>query len=94
MLPLPQVVAAVEDQGRRLRAEFYAPQGPRGRRGSCPVDGEIEEGLKKSLQSLFNADFAGEETERAKGSETGYVWMVDPHDGTWDFMNGRRGSAI
>jgi ADP-ribosylglycohydrolase/fructose-1,6-bisphosphatase/inositol monophosphatase family enzyme len=94
MLPLPEVIAAVEEQGRRLRAEFHAPQGPRGRRGSCPVDGEIERALKSRLQSIFDADFAGEETARAKGSESGFVWLVDPHDGTWDFMNGRRGSAI
>ena len=30
---LPQVIAAVEAEGARLRAEFYGAQGPRGRRG-------------------------------------------------------------
>src|SRR5260221_6992362 len=94
MLPLREVVAVVEAEGRRLRAEFYRADGPRGRRGSCPADHEIEENLKGVLQSLFNADFAADETNRSPGSQAGWVWLVDPHDGTHDFLSGRRGSAI
>ena len=44
---LAKVIAAVEAEGERLRAEFYAPRGPRGRRGSCPLDREIEERLQR-----------------------------------------------
>src|SRR5262245_54348209 len=94
MLPLHDVVAAVEAEGRRLRAEFYAPQGPRGRRGSAPVDAEIENGLRSSLLKLMDCSFAGEETAPTSGSVKDHVWLVDPHDGTFEFLSGRRGSAI
>ena len=90
---LAAVIAAVEAQGERLRAEFYRAGGPRGRRGSCPVDVEIEESLRESLTALVDCAFVGEETEVLPG-EAGEAWVVDPHDGTFEFMSGRRGSAI
>jgi len=91
---LPQVIAAVEAEGKRLRAEFYAPQGPRGRRGSCPADTEIEERLQVALQALIPAQFCGEECGVKPGTQAGWVWLVDPHDGTFEFTAGRRGSAV
>ncbi|HZS68875.1 MAG TPA: inositol monophosphatase family protein [Burkholderiales bacterium] len=91
---LASVVAAVEAEGRRLRAEFYAPQGPRGRRGSCPLDREIEERLQQALQALIPARFCGEECGITEGTREGWVWLVDPHDGTFEYTAGRRGSAI
>src|SRR5690349_7764675 len=94
MLPLPEAVSAVEAEGERLRAEFYAPQGPRGRRGSCPLDREIEERLQRALQALVPARFCGEEREVTEGTREGWVWLVDPHDGTFEYTGGRRGSAI
>jgi ADP-ribosylglycohydrolase/fructose-1,6-bisphosphatase/inositol monophosphatase family enzyme len=94
MLPLDQVVAAVEAEGAQLRAEFYRAEGPRGRRGSCPVDREIEERLRMVLLKLIDCAFAGEETPPADKPGSSEVWLVDPHDGTFEFMAGRRGSAI
>ncbi|HET7671668.1 MAG TPA: inositol monophosphatase family protein [Burkholderiales bacterium] len=91
---LDKVVAAVEAEGLRLRAEFYAPQGPRGRRGSCPADREIEERLQVALQALIPARFCGEECSATPGTLDGWVWLVDPHDGTFEFTAGRRGSAV
>src|SRR5690349_13995540 len=91
---LAQVVAAVEAEGKRLRAEFHAPQGPRGRRGSCPLDREIEERLQVSLQAMIPARFCGEECAVTPGTRDGWVWLVDPHDGTFEYTAGRRGSAI
>jgi ADP-ribosyl-[dinitrogen reductase] hydrolase len=91
---LQNVVAVVEAEGRRLREEFYAPQGPRGRRGSCPADREIEERLQVALQALVPAKFCGEECAITPGTQEGWVWLVDPHDGTFEFTAGRRGSAI
>src|SRR5678810_182426 len=93
-LPLAEVVAAVEAEGEALRAEFYRPEGPRGRRSSCPVDAEIEERLKAKLQSLVPGKFCGEETAESPGTQAGWTWLVDPHDGTTEFLAGRRGSAI
>jgi ADP-ribosyl-[dinitrogen reductase] hydrolase len=91
---LQSVIAAVEAEGRHLRAEFYAPQGPRGRRGNCPADREIEERLQVTLQALVPAQFCGEECAVTPGSRAGWAWLVDPHDGTFEFTAGRRGSAI
>lgn len=91
---LAQAISAVEAEGVRLREEFHAPRGPRGRRGSCPIDREIEERLQAGLQALFPAQFCGEECAMTPGSAPGWVWLVDPHDGTFEYTSGRRGSAI
>jgi ADP-ribosylglycohydrolase/fructose-1,6-bisphosphatase/inositol monophosphatase family enzyme len=91
---LAAVIAAVEAEGEKLAEEFYLPQGPRGSRGNAPVDKEIEERLRETLQKLLPATFAGEETGTTPGSEKGWVWLVDPQDGTSEFLSGRRGSSI
>ena len=91
---LPRVVAVVEAEGTRLREEFHAPAGPRGHRGSCPLDREIEERLRDALQALVPARFCGEECAVTEGTREGWVWLVDPHDGTFEYTSGRRGSAV
>jgi ADP-ribosylglycohydrolase/fructose-1,6-bisphosphatase/inositol monophosphatase family enzyme len=91
---LDKVVAAVEAQARRLVEEFYRPVGPRGHRGHCELDREIEEALRAELQAIVPGAFVGEETGITTGSEAGYTWVVDPQDGTFEFMSARRGSAI
>src|SRR6185295_16652944 len=77
-LPLAEVIAAVEAEGERLRAEFYGAGGPRGERGNCPVDKEIEERLRKTLRGLVDCTFVGEETGTTPGARAGWVWLVDP----------------
>ncbi|UUY10649.1 hypothetical protein LRS11_18065 [Pseudomonas sp. J452] len=42
---------------------------------------------------MFFCDFLGEETGR-KLSGHSYCWVVDPHDGTADFLAGRIGSSV
>ena len=91
---LDKVVAAVEAQARRLVEEFHRPVGPRGHQGHCEVDREIEERLRERLQAILPGAFVGEETGASAGAKPGYTWVVDPHDGTFEFMQGRRGSAI
>jgi ADP-ribosylglycohydrolase/fructose-1,6-bisphosphatase/inositol monophosphatase family enzyme len=91
---LDKVVAAVEAQAKRLVDEFHRAVGPRGHGGHCEVDREIEEALREALQKILPAAFVGEETGASAGSQSGYTWIVDPHDGTFEFMQGRRGSAI
>ncbi|TAK84844.1 MAG: hypothetical protein EPO20_13480 [Betaproteobacteria bacterium] len=91
---LNRVIAAVEEEAEFLRAEFYRPEGPRGRRGHCEVDREIEERLRAKLQAILPGEFAGEETGMSAGTQPGWTWLVDPHDGTFEFMAARRGSAI
>ena len=89
-----RVIAAVEEEAGFLRAEFYRPQGPRGRRGHCEADREIEERLRAKLQAILPCEFGGEETGMRAGAQPGWTWLVDPHDGTFEFMAARRGSAI
>ncbi len=91
---LARVIAAVEEEAQLLRDEFFRAAGPRGRRGHCEVDREIEERLKSKLQMILPGEFAGEETGMSAGTQAGWTWLVDPHDGTFEFMAGRRGSAI
>jgi ADP-ribosylglycohydrolase/fructose-1,6-bisphosphatase/inositol monophosphatase family enzyme len=92
---LEPVIAAVEAEAELLAAEFLRPEGPRGRRGSAPIDQEMEERLREKLQRLLPCRFIGEETGQAPGtSHEDSVWLVDPQDGTFEFTGGRRGSAI
>lgn len=90
---LPLVIRAVERAGHLLELEFSRPGGPRGIGDKAEVDVEIEEFLRPLLLQLLSCDWWGE--------ETGYVltghascWVVDPNDGTSDFLKGEKGSAI
>jgi ADP-ribosyl-[dinitrogen reductase] hydrolase len=90
-------IAAAEEEGARLADEFFRPGGPRGHGGSAPIDTEMEERLCAKLQALVPCAFGGEETgvTPAKGAgHDGWMWLVDPHDGTSDFLLGRRGSSV
>src|ERR671937_181774 len=91
---LAEVMRLVESAGARLRAEFYRDGGPRGERGNAPVDREVEEELRAKLCALHDCSFVGEETGATPGAAKGMTWLVDPHDGTFEFLAGRRGSAI
>ena len=90
---LAQVVQLVEDAGLLLITEWQRPEGPRGSGDKADVDVEIESLLKPRLLQLLDCDFWGEETgHRLTGAR--YCWVVDPNDGTADFLKGHKGSAI
>lgn len=90
---LPTVVEAVVEAGEVIRKEFHRTGGPRGCGSKAPIDEEIEKILRRNLQELHRCSWIGEETgEDDVDSED--IWMVDPHDGTSDFLVGRRGSAV
>ena len=104
---LPAVIAAVEAAGAMLAAEFCRPSGPRfSDHVTAPVDHEIELFLRDRLRALLPARFVGEEAgvldapAIGEGSDVldapanGFCWVVDPHDGTRAFLEGRRGSAV
>jgi myo-inositol-1(or 4)-monophosphatase len=95
---LADVIAAVEDGGRMLAAEFSRPDGPRGGEHKAPIDLEIELMLRPRLLALIAGRFIGEEAgiiEAPAGSQFAeYIWAVDPQDGTKAFGEGRRGSAV
>lgn len=90
---LAATVTAVKSAGTLLEAEWTRDGGPRGSGGSAKVDVEIEELLREKLLALFPTDFWGEETGHVLTGKP-YCWVVDPNDGTSDFLKGLKGSAI
>jgi ADP-ribosyl-[dinitrogen reductase] hydrolase len=92
---LPDVIEAVETAGRMVAAEFCRPGGPRfSDHVTAPVDHEIELFLRDRLTALLPARFVGEEAGVLEAPDNGFCWVVDPHDGTRAFLEGRRGSAV
>jgi ADP-ribosylglycohydrolase/fructose-1,6-bisphosphatase/inositol monophosphatase family enzyme len=92
---LPAVIDLVETAGTWLAAEFSRPAGPRSSdHDTSPIDTEIELFLRARLTALLPARFVGEEAGVLAAEANGYCWVVDPHDGTRAFLEGRRGSAI
>lgn len=90
---LPAAIEAVSEAGAMIRAEFHRRGGRRGGGSKAPIDTEVEQRLKQRLLGLHSCGFVGEETDRVRASGSD-VWLVDPQDGTTDFLAGRRGSAI
>lgn len=90
---LAATVIAAKSAGALLEAEWNREGGPRGRGGSAEVDVEIEELLRETLLALFPTDFWGEETGHVITGNS-YCWVVDPNDGTSDFLKGLKGSAV
>ena len=92
---LDDVIALVTEAGTWLAAEFARPDGPRSSdTDTSPIDTEIELYLRDHLTALLPARFVGEEEGVLAAEANGYCWIVDPHDGTRAFLEGRRGSAI
>ncbi len=92
---LPAVINLVSQAGTWLADEFSRPGGPRfSHTDSAPIDTEIELFLRDGLTTLLPARFVGEEEGVLAAEANGYCWVVDPHDGTRAFLEGRRGSAV
>lgn len=90
---LNPVIEIALSTGELLRDEWERPEGPRGQGDKAEVDVEIERILFAKLLALLDCDFWGEETgKHMTGHE--YCWVVDPNDGTSDFLLGQKGSAI
>lgn len=96
LLPiLPAVICFVKQAGAWLADEFSRAGGPRAsNHDTSPIDAEIELFLRERLTALLPARFVGEEEGVLAAEANGYCWVVDPHDGTRAFLEGRRGSAI
>ena len=90
---LGPVVERVLSAGKLLSSEWHRIGGPRGHGDKAAIDSEIEAQLRLDLLELLHCDFWGEETgTHMTGHE--YCWVVDPNDGTADFLQHRAGSAI
>jgi myo-inositol-1(or 4)-monophosphatase len=90
---LKDVTDAVERAGLLLAAEWRRPSGPRGFGDKAEIDVEIELLLRRELIQLLECDFWGEETGYLLTGHP-WCWVLDPNDGTSDFLKGRKGSAI
>lgn len=90
---LPQVLVAVERAGVLLAQEYARPDGPRGAVDKAEIDVEIETFLRVKLLQIFDCDWWGEETGHVLTGNA-WCWVVDPNDGTSDFLRGFKGSAI
>ena len=77
-----------------LVVESRCPTGPRGAGDKAEIDVEIERYLADRLTALLPARFVGEETPVRPGGGSPFCWLVDPHDGTWAYLRGNRGSAV
>lgn len=90
---LAQTIEVVIHAGQLLIIEWARIDGPRGKGDKAEVDLEIEHLLRQQLLNLFPCDFWGEETGNCLTGHP-WCWVVDPNDGTSDFLNGIKGSAL
>ncbi|MEI7608503.1 MAG: inositol monophosphatase family protein, partial [Rhodospirillaceae bacterium] len=85
---------AAKEAGSWLREEFHREGGPRGHGGHAEVDTRVERLLKGKLREVDSWNWLGEETDSIRVAGCPHVWVVDPHDGTSAFLEGRRGTAV
>lgn len=91
---LETAVAAAREAGALLGDDFHRPEGARGKGDKADADVEAERAIRARLEAAFpDWGYLGEETGRrvVPGAP---VWLVDPNDGTRDYLLGRRGSAV
>ena len=92
---LDQALSAARAAGEMLRVDFHRPGGPRGLVDKAEADLEAEGMIRARLTTAFpDWGFLGEETGRHHGAPGAPIWLVDPNDGTRDYLQGRRGSAV
>lgn len=90
-------IKAARAAGDLLRADFHRPTGPRGEGDKAPADTEAEQlirGILLGWDSGSDFGFLGEETGTVPGAPGAPIWVVDPNDGTRDYLRGRRGSSV
>jgi ADP-ribosylglycohydrolase/fructose-1,6-bisphosphatase/inositol monophosphatase family enzyme len=88
-------VAAARAAARLLRDDFHRTSGARGHVDKAEADTEAELLIRARLLEAFPGwGYLGEETGRSPAGPDAPVWLVDPNDGTRDYLLGRRGSAI
>jgi len=88
-----RVTDLVIEAGALILSELRRTGGPRGSGYKAEVDVEIELMLRRGLEQILSCDFVGEETGNHQAGHR-YCWVVDPNDGTADFLAGRSGSAV
>lgn len=94
--PLDIAVTAAREAGALLRADLHRPDGPRGEAHHAEADTEAEWLIRNALTDAFPSwGYRGEETgSRPRGAGEPHLWLVDPNDGTSQYLKGLRGSAV
>jgi ADP-ribosyl-[dinitrogen reductase] hydrolase len=88
-------LSAARAAGDVLRTDLHRPSGPRGKIDKAEADLEAEAVIRARLSEAFPSwGYLGEETGRISGSPGAPLWLVDPNDGTRDYLKGCRGSAV
>ena len=92
---LEHATLAARRAGDLLRSDLHRAGGPRGAGDKADADTEAELLVRGLLLEAFPGwGFLGEETGAVAGRAGMPLWLVDPNDGTRDFLKGRRGSAV
>jgi ADP-ribosylglycohydrolase/fructose-1,6-bisphosphatase/inositol monophosphatase family enzyme len=92
---LSVAVESALQAGALLRADFHRPGGARGGGDKADADTEAEREIRARLMAAFPRwGYRGEETGVQPGDPGEPIWLVDPNDGTRDYLAGRRGSAV
>ncbi len=92
---LEVAIAVARECGEVLRADFHRAGGPRGGGDKADADTEAERLGRAQLLGRFPEwGYLGEETGSASGRDGAPIWLVDPNDGTRDYLKGRRGSSV
>jgi ADP-ribosylglycohydrolase/fructose-1,6-bisphosphatase/inositol monophosphatase family enzyme len=92
---LEEAISAAVAAGGMLREDFHRAGGARGAVDKAEADTEAEKLIRARLLAAFpDWRYVGEETGRAGPDRPTPVWLVDPNDGTRDYLAGRRGSAV
>jgi len=93
--PLEAALDGAVAAGETLRRDFHRAGGARGAVDKAEADVEAERLIRARLADAFPGwGYLGEETGRLPAEPGRPVWVVDPNDGTRDYLAGRRGSAV
>ena len=88
-------IAAAQEAGAHIRADFHRPGGPRGHGSHAKVDDQAEALIRARLRAAFpDWAYLGEETGADGPSDAPFRWLVDPNDGTKSFLRGHRGTSV
>lgn len=94
MRELEVVLDISKEAGEMLAAEVKRPGGPRGAGMKAPIDNEIEHLFIQRLRDEFPDDAVISEETQGRQGRSGRAFIIDPHDGTRDFLEGRRETSI
>lgn len=83
-----------EEAGKMLILEAQRQGGPRGSGQKADIDDEIDAFLGDSIKRAFPEDTVISEEGGMRPGVSDRVFLIDPHDGTRDFLLGRRETSI